>query len=527
MPQQPGLEWVEQIRIKVNGQDLQTEQMDKVLEVTVDSSLYLPDMAIIHIVDTDEFKILESGPFDLGKTLEIEMPLDEQVATTIAVFKGEVVAIEPAFNDDLGATTTIRAYDKSHRLNRGTKSRAFLNVTDGDIVQKIASENGLSAQVSNPGEVYDHVYQHNLTDMQFLTQRAQRLGYEVLVDDRTLYFRKPTGSRGNIELEWGTKLRSFKPRMTLWRQVDTVTVKGWNPQEKKEIVGKATSSQSSPKIGFGKNGGQAAQAAIGAAEEVVVRRPVATQREADLLAQALLDEINAGFIEADGVAIGNPNIKSGMKVKIAKVGSKFSGEYMVTAARHIYTPEGYETEFSVQGARPQLMTDLIESQSVFNDHEPYWGGVVPAIVDNINDPDKKGRIKLRYPWLDNTLQSGWARVAALGAGKNRGFIWMPEVDDEVLVAFEHGDFNRPYIVGSLWNGKDSPPEAWDDAVKGGKSEIRTMKSREGHIIRMVDGPSEMFIEIVDAKQGTTIKLDAKTKKLSIDSKDEISIKSST
>lgn len=527
MPALPGKEWVEQIRIKISGADIEHEIMDTVIEVVVDSSLHLPDMFIIHLADTDDFKVMESGPFDVGKQVEIELPEDQQNDTTIAVFKGEITAIEPIFGSDVSAMLTVRGYDKSHRLNRGTKSRALLDVTDGDIVKKIAGENGLSPQVEDPGQVYKHVYQHNLTDMQFLTQRAQRIGYEVFVDDNKLHFRKPRGGRGQLEMEWGKELRSFRPRLTLWRQVDAVIVKGWDPDTKQEIVGRATSTDSSPKIGYGKTGGQMAASAIGSAEEVVVRRPVATQREADMLAQALLDEINAGFIEADGVAIGQPKLKAGMKVKIKNVSSKFAGEYMVTAARHIYTPEGYETHFSVQGARPQLMTDLIENQSVFSDHEPYWGGVVPAIVTNINDPDKKGRIKVKYPWLDTRLESHWTRVAAVGAGNQRGLLWMPEINDEVLVAFEHGDFNRPYIIGTLWNGKDKPPSEWSEAVQGGKAEIRMLKSREGHIIKLVDGPSDQYIEIVDSKQGTTIKLDANTKKLSIESKDEISIKTNT
>jgi uncharacterized protein involved in type VI secretion and phage assembly len=220
-------------------------------------------------------------------------------------------------------------------------------------------------------------------------------------------------------------------------------------------------------------------------------------------------------------------LKAGMKVKIKKVSKKFEGEYMVTAARHVYKLDGYETQFSVQGARPLLMTDLIKSQSVFNDQDRFFNGVVPAVVVNINDPDNKGRIEVKFPWMDENLKSAWARVATIGAGNQRGILWLPEVGDEVLIAFEHGDFNRPYMIGSLWNGKDAPPDPWTQAASGGKSEIRTFKSREGHTIKFVDGPSDKYIEIVDAKQGTTIKLDANTNKLSIVSKDEISIETNT
>jgi phage protein D/phage baseplate assembly protein gpV len=521
-----GKQWVDQIAITVDGTPLRHEIMDDLVEVIVDSSLHLPGMFIINIHD-DEFEWLDSDTFKVGKVVKIEMPRDDTTDATFRIISGEITAIEPSFGENQTTTFTVRGYDKSHRLSRGTQARTFINVSDSDIVKKIAGEAGLSPQAEATSEVYDHVYQNNLTDLQFLHDRAQRIGFEVYVDESKLYFQKPKGSRDNVELEWGVDLRSFRPRLSIWRQVQKVFVKGWNPNEKKEIIGQATSTQSSPQINVGGNGAAVSGSAFGNAETVVVRRPVNTQREADLLAQALLDDINAGFVEADGVAIGNPKLLAGIKVKITKIGQRFSGEYVVTAARHVYTPSGYETHLTVQGARPRQMADLMHDQSVFEDEGRAWGGVVPAIVTNINDPDKKGRVKLKYPWMDDQLESFWVRVSAIGAGNNRGFLWLPEVNDEVLVAFEHGDFNRPYVIGSLWNGKDSPPDAFDQAAKNNKSEIRTIKSREGHIITLVDGPSDKYIEIVDCKQGTSIKLDANAQTLTIDSKKDISINSNT
>ncbi len=518
-----GKNWIDQISIKVNGSPLQLETMNDIIELTIDSSLHLPDMFILHIHD-DEFKWLDQGPFDVGAPVVIELPQDDRTDTTIKVFAGEITAVEPSFSRNLTTNFTVRGYDHSHRLNRGTKTRAFVNITDSDIVQQIASEAGLTPQIESTSEVYDHVYQHNLTDMQFLYDRAQRIGFEVFVDDeKKLYFRKPEGGRGNVDLEWGVEMRSFRPRLTAFRQVGKVTVKGWNPDEKKEIIGEAASSQTAPEINVGGTGIQIA-GKFNDAEEMVVRRPVWTQREADTIAQALLDEINSGFVEAEGVAIGNPQLLAGKKVNITKIGNRFSGTYVVTGARHIYAQEGYETHFTVQGARPRLMTDLLQDQSVFDSDERFWGGVVPAIVTNINDPDSKGRVKLQYPWMDTKLESGWARVSALGAGNERGFLWLPEVQDEVLVAFEHGDFNRPYVVGGLWNGKDEPPEPFTEASNHNKSEVRIMKSRIGHYIKMVDGPGDKYIEIVDAENGTAIKLDAKEKTLEIKTGSHITIK---
>jgi phage protein D/phage baseplate assembly protein gpV len=515
---------IDQIAIKVNGADLPRDLMDALLEVVVDSSLHLPDMFIIRVHD-DELKWMDEGPFALGASVEIELSKERE--RTERVIAGEITAVEPDFSEGVTATFTARGYDRGHRLNRDSKTRVFVQATDSDIVQQIGSEAGLQVQTESTSEVYAHVFQHNQTDLAFLQERAERIGYEVFVDDRTLHFRRPRGSRGALSLEWGDTLRSFRPRLTLAGQVDEVTVKGWDPQAKREIVGQATSSDTAPQIDVGGEGGQVASRAFSSARKVVVRRPVASQSEADTIAQALLDEINAGFVEAEGVATRNPGLLAGNMVELTKLGKKFSGKYMVTSATHTYSAQrGYATRFTVEGARPTLMADLVGAHSPNgNGDGALWGGVVPAVVTNNNDPDNMGRLKLKFPWLDGDVESDWARVSAVGAGAERGLFWLPEVNDEVLVAFEHGDFGRPYVIGNLWNGQDEPPEKIDQAVSNGKVRTRTIKTRTGHVLRLVDDENgEQFIEIIDAAEATHIKLDAKSEKLTIECKGDVSIK---
>ena len=120
-------------------------------------------------------------------------------------------------------------------------------------------------------------------------------------------------------------------------------------------------------------------------------------------------------------------------------------------------------------------------------------GVTIGIVTNIKDPDGLGRVKVKLPWLADDVESNWARVLAPVAGKERGFFFLPEVDDEVLVAFEHGDPACPYVLGGLWNGRDKPPEANAD----GRNDVRVIRSRSGHVIRLVDKEGAEKIEIVD------------------------------
>jgi len=146
-------------------------------------------------------------------------------------------------------------------------------------------------------------------------------------------------------------------------------------------------------------------------------------------------------------------------------------------------------------------------------------GVVVGIVTNNKDPDGIGRVKVKFPWLSTDDESAWARVASPMAGKKRGIFFLPEVDDEVLVVFEHGDVNMPYIIGSLWNGVDLPPETNND----GKNNIRMIKSRSGHTITIDDTEGKEKIEIADKTGNNTITIDTKNNKLSFKSDKDIEI----
>ncbi|MEO8609187.1 MAG: VgrG-related protein [Chloroflexota bacterium] len=510
---------VPQIAIKVNGSDLSLKIMNDLYEAEVETTLDLPSMFVLRFYDDDNLTLTDGTTLAVGASVQIDLvDVEAEVETFITVMKGEITALEPEFTEDMQLLLTVRGYDKGHRLNRGAKTRVFVNSKDSDIVTKIASEASLTPSVDATTEVFEHLFQDDQTDFAFIHERAHRIGYEVFVDDGKLYFRKPKGIRGDLTLEWGQTLRSFRPRMTLAKQVDKVTVKGWDPATKQAIVGSASSSSISPQIGEGKWGGSAAQSVFSASEHVVVRRPVATQADATSVAQAILDDINAQFVQADGVAFGNPNLVAGKKVQINKVGTRFGGKYVVTSARHLYAASsGYDTYFSVEGARPNQMSDLMGERG----DTSLWGGVVTALVTNNNDPKKMARVKIKFPWLDATVESNWARVAGIGAGSTAGLHWLPEVNDEVLVAFEMGDFNRPYVIGNLWNGTDKQPE--EAAVKDGKVQIRTLQSREGHKIRLVDDSAGQMIEIIDCKTNTSIKMDTTNKKITIDSKGDIDL----
>lgn len=150
-------------------------------------------------------------------------------------------------------------------------------------------------------------------------------------------------------------------------------------------------------------------------------------------------------------------------------------------------------------------------------------GVVVGVVTNNQDPESMHRVKVRFPWLSDDVESNWARVASPMAGNDRGAYFLPEVDDEVLVAFEHGRVDYPYVLGCLWNGKDGAPESNED----GQNNHRTIKSRSGHVLRLNDASGNETIEIIDKSGKNRIIVDTANNSITIEAEADITVKSST
>lgn len=146
-------------------------------------------------------------------------------------------------------------------------------------------------------------------------------------------------------------------------------------------------------------------------------------------------------------------------------------------------------------------------------------GVVTALVTNNKDPRGLGRVRVKYPWLGKDAEGYWARIASPMAGNARGIYFLPEVDDEVLVAFERGDARFPYVIGALWNGKDAPPAKNDD----GKNNVRVIRSRSGHVIRLTDEDGKEKIEIIDKSGNNSIVIETATKAITIKSDKDITL----
>jgi phage protein D/phage baseplate assembly protein gpV len=437
------------IDVSVAGQPLDAKYRATLAEVRVVDSLTLPDMALVRIIDLKGENI-DENPLVVGAALEIKTSALAETSTT-TIFKGEITTVEPEFTAS-GVTIAARAYDRAHKLNRERKTRTFQQMSASDMVSKITREAGLTPDVKSTSVVHEFFQQSNETDWDFAWRLALMHDYEVVVSDNTLHFRPGGGAGGaaSVVLRWGDNLLSFRPRVSGIQQVNTVEVRGWDPKEKRVVNGSASNPTTTSSAGVKRS---EVASGLKGGSTAVKDRVMASAAEAKEIAKATLQRMADAYFEADGVAMGSPKIKAGTKAKVEGVGKKFGGEFVLSSTTHSYRGHsGYQTAFTISGRSSRTLTELIRPP----ESRDWSANLVVGVVTNNNDPQQRGRVRVKYPSLSDSEESAWAPVATPSTGNQRGFLMLPQPGEEVIVGFEHGDSRRPIVLGSTFNGRDKP-----------------------------------------------------------------------
>jgi uncharacterized protein len=337
--------------LTINGSPVSAAVLELVGDVVVDDSVDLPSMFVFSMMSADSqqqnLPWVDQDLFSIGNLVEIKMGSGDALTRLIA---GEITALEPEFVSSGLPSLKVRGYDRRHRLQRGRKTRTFLQKKDSDIATQIGGEAGLTVQTTDSGASLDYVLQANESDWDFLCGRARLIGYQVLVDDKTLFFR-PTANdqRPVVRLLMNANLVQFLPRLSLSGQATEVKVQGWNVKDKTAVLGDSKAGAEVSTMLGRSSGAAIAESTFGDAIDVVSDQPVGAQPEADQIAKALFNNQMLGLITGEGLADGNPAIRAGKVIEIDGVGRRFSGFYYVTSAVHRMSPSaGYVTEFKVR-----------------------------------------------------------------------------------------------------------------------------------------------------------------------------------
>ena len=497
------------VNVKVAGSPLSEATLRALAEVRVEQSLHVPDAFTLRFNDHD-LSLLGGTKFELGT--EVEVGIDVAGVVT-RLMTGEVTAICAELDGLHQQQFVVTGLDRRHRLARGVKVRTFVNQTDAAAIGTIAREHGLRVSSDSTPGVHEYLLQCG-TDYEFVSERARMCGFDWWVTEQTLYFKRPAASGPAPEVTWGSGLRRFKLRLSSAESASEAIVHGWNPATQEAVVGTAAMAGASgagvdlatdatlvkSRVGKGPQKFPAKRYAWGA--------PVRDQNEAKALATSLAQQATSEQAVAKGETLGDPALRPGVSVKIKGLADSLCGTYLLTRVEHILgDSQPYLTRFESGGDRDHTLVDLLGG----NQRErgaavgsALGGSLVVGVVTNNTDPDKLGRVKVQFPGVAADEESAWARVVSVGAGGGRGLQVVPDVNDEVLVGFEHGDLGRPLVLGGLWSAKNAHPLHTTSGAKGGA----VWQTRSGHLMTMSDGesPAERYVRLALHTGKTSLRL---------------------
>ena len=442
--------------VKVAGQELTAPLYGRVLDIRVELAAGVPGRCTLRLDDAD-FKTLDEGPFAVGAALVVSFLTSP--SATKEVFNGEIVSL----GVDQGAQDrhelVVGAYDKSHRLARATKVRTWQNKAYTDIVKQIAGESGLGDDVVvSPDPQHPYLVQTG-TNADLLHLLADRTGCEWRVQEGTLVFKAREAPSSPPTATFGDNLIRFRATYSAADETSETTVRAWDPLKREAIVSTKSPTDVSMHSTTAPLATQGSADASGFGDSALMTGAVGvgSLSEADAVASAFASRAAATTFVARGEMLLNPDLVPGGGLQVGGVGTKLAGTYRLSTVEHIFgSGQSAITRFSVQGLEPATLAGLLGPRSAAPDS---WGrvGFVVGTVSNNNDPDGLGRVRVKFPTLSDADESAWARMVGAGCGPQRGLMMMPELDDEVLVGFEHGDLRKPYVVGTLWSGTGKPP----------------------------------------------------------------------
>ncbi len=347
-----------------------------------------------------------------------------------------------------------------------------------------------------------------------------------------MHFRKPApaadgpaagslDSSNPLQLSLGQNLLRFRSGVTSAEQVSQVQIRGWDVVTKKSLVGVAAAGTGGAQLSL--TPADVAKT-FSAPPYVGVDVPYRKQTEVDSAAKAVAEQIGGAFAEFEGVARGNPALKAGCAVSLALVGPPFDGKYVLSSVRHSYDPAaGYNTGFVVSGRQQRSILGLASGGGSRGARSDRIYGVTAALVTDVHDPQDLGRVKLKFPWMSETYVSDWARLLSSGAGSDRGAIWLPEVNDEVLVSFEYGDLRFPIVLGGLHNGVDKPKLGAGLVDSSGAVKRRGFVSKKGHSLLFFDDATDSGVAVLTGDSKLRVSLNGGTSTIKISSNGKVEI----
>jgi phage protein D len=524
------------LTVLLEGMPLNPEVSRLLVSADVETSLWRPASMTLAFRGTRAL-VLDTGGIQIGGLIGAEMSTGAEAAP---LFLGEVTAVEIDYGP-AGNLTLVRALDLSSRLMRGTLTRAFVDSTASEAVLTILGEHEVPpGEVTATAAIYPQLTQANVSSWLFIQQLAAAYGYvaRLSMADGTFTFAPPRSvaeapppamsfdqplEPGQLVL--GLNVLHLRARASAAEQTASVGATGWNPLTGQSVRGDWANETTMSRSDDPELNGAVLGGLFGADLFLDSDRPLASPTAAVARAKALGQELAQATMWIEAECLGNPVLEAGRPITLSMAGLPFDGSYVLTGVRHRYAPGagGYTTWVTVGTRRQDGLLAL--SGGPTGGFAGAGAGRLPAIacgrVDNVDDPLRLGRVRVRFEWLGPMYVSAWARTVQPGAGSGRGNLFLPEVGDEVLVAFDRGDPDHPYVLGNLYNSfaRPDPPAQ----IAGGLVTNRQIITTSHQTISFSDDPDALGITLKVGDETCSIQLDQTNQRITVKSAGELVI----
>src|SRR5713101_8222130 len=393
-------------------------------------------------------------------------------ASSACLFAGEITALEYSYEAAHGQTLRVRCYDKLHRLRKRQPVRVHVQVTVADLARELIADLGLTVEADAVGPLSQNLIQHRQSDLELLVEVAQRFGLYLTLRADVLHLISLEGMGDSVSLELGKSLLEARLEVNAEPACRSVLAKGWDASRVEPHESRADSARTgreveaeAPPDRFGASG-----------KRILTDEVLPDDHHASAVAQAELDLRSAREVTLWGVAEGDPDLMPGTPVNVVGVASELEGRYVLTSVVHLVNRRiGFVSEISSAPPAFEKRTATITAA---------WG-----TVTSVEDPDKLGRVRTSLPTLGK-IETDWMAVMAPGAGAGKGFVFLPDVGDQVLVLFVGGEIAQGIVLGGLYGTSG----AGDYGVEGASIRRFTLATPGGQKIRLDDTGESIRLE---------------------------------
>ncbi|MCB0502351.1 MAG: type VI secretion system tip protein VgrG [Bacteroidetes bacterium] len=459
----------------------------KVLSIVVQKEINSITKATILLQDGSAaeqgFSTSNSEELVPGKSIEITAGYRNDESS---IFKGITIKHSLKVRKSV-SVLVVECRHEAIKLTTKLKNNYFHEMNDSDIVDQIIRDNGLTLDSDTSDLTHKELVQYNCTDWDFTACRAQENGFWITTEEGTkINMKAPDFTQDPVlTLAYGSTIKELDAEIDARLQYEALKSISWNPADQETI----NSDAQDPSVPAAGNLAATDLSGVTGNDEYQIRHTALSEAELQVWANSMLKKQRLakirGQLKIDGIHTPLP----GQMVELQNVGERFEGKVMITGVRHHIEKGNWET-FIQFGESPVHFAEKFElEQSLASGLVPAVNGLQIGVVTNLEDPDGEERIQVRMPLVNENDDGAWMRLCSLDAGENRGWVFRPEIGDEVIVGFLNSDPRFGVILGKVHSSKNAAPfEASNDNHEKG------FLSREGLKLHFDDDKKVITLE---------------------------------